>query len=109
MFRCISQPRYKIHRYGILQQGQPRGRDKEEEVHSGEGSHSYAQANYQRNYGKIDLIQELHSKKIAHRDIKCANILLHNSEVKIGDLGLSKELMIMNDEDTSANTILGTG
>ena len=40
----------------------------------------------------INGISELHSRKIIHRDIKLNNIFLHNSEVKIGDLGLAKLL-----------------
>jgi len=36
-------------------------------------------------------LRDLHSKKILHRDIKCANIFLHNdNKVRIGDLNVSK-------------------
>jgi NIMA (never in mitosis gene a)-related kinase len=36
-------------------------------------------------------LQALHSKKIVHRDIKCANIFLTTDGlVKLGDLNVSK-------------------
>ena len=34
--------------------------------------------------------QELHKRKILHRDFKLANIFLHNDNIKIGDFGLAK-------------------
>ena len=39
----------------------------------------------------IEAVKYLHSMKICHRDIKCANIFLtKNNEVKLGDLNVSK-------------------
>ena len=38
-------------------------------------------------------LYELHSKGILHRDLKPQNVFLNqNHQVKIGDLGVSKEL-----------------
>lgn len=34
--------------------------------------------------------QELHKRKILHRDFKLANIFIHNDSLKIGDFGLAK-------------------
>lgn len=34
--------------------------------------------------------QELHKRKILHRDFKLANVFLHNDKIKIGDFGLAK-------------------
>ncbi|KAA6383143.1 MAG: putative protein kinase domain protein [Streblomastix strix] len=51
-------------------------------------------------------LHEIHQKKILHRDIKSSNIFLTNDHtVKLGDLGLSKQLSRTND---LACTILGT-
>ena len=42
-------------------------------------------------YQMVAGLQALHSKKIVHRDIKCANIFLNkNGLVKLGDLNVSK-------------------
>ena len=35
-------------------------------------------------------MKDLHQHSIMHRDIKMKNILLHNNQIKIGDLGFSK-------------------
>lgn len=35
-------------------------------------------------------MQALHEKKVLHRDLKLANILIHNSVLKIADLGFCK-------------------
>lgn len=34
----------------------------------------------------------LHEKRIVHRDMKPANLLIHNHRIKIGDLGFSKTI-----------------
>ena len=44
----------------------------------------------------------LHEKRIMHRDIKLANIFLHNDNVVIGDFGFAKQGYLQ------ATTILGT-
>ena len=49
-------------------------------------------------------LKVLHSKKVLHRDLKSANILLTtNKTIKIGDFGISKVL-----DNTSAKTFVGT-
>ena len=50
----------------------------------------------------------MHSKKIIHRDLKCANIFIHNSEVKLGDFGFSKELFLNDEDEIAKMTLLGT-
>ncbi|CAG2068093.1 unnamed protein product, partial [Timema podura] len=51
-------------------------------------------------------IQHIHSKKILHRDIKTANILLTRNKdfVKLGDFGISKILA----SKSKAETVVGT-
>ncbi|PKA59523.1 Mitogen-activated protein kinase kinase kinase 1 [Apostasia shenzhenica] len=40
----------------------------------------------------------LHERNVVHRDIKCANILVHaNGSVKLADFGLAKEISKFND------------
>ena len=34
----------------------------------------------------------LHELNVIHRDLKLANILMHNGTIKIGDLGFSHKL-----------------
>ena len=55
---------------------------------------------------KITLgLTTIHKMKILHRDLKTLNIFLKKSmEIKIGDLGVAKEL----NQDSFANTIIGT-
>lgn len=36
-------------------------------------------------------LKELHDLRIMHRDLKLANLMLHNGSVKIVDLGFAKE------------------
>lgn len=51
-------------------------------------------------------LYSLHSKKILHRDIKTANIFLHNKDqVKIGDLGIAR---VMSTQTAFASTMIGT-
>ncbi|KAL4485678.1 hypothetical protein ABPG72_010940 [Tetrahymena utriculariae] len=51
-------------------------------------------------------LQELHERRILHRDIKLSNILVKNkSEFKIGDLGFCKKLA---DNQNICQTVLGT-
>ncbi|XP_063725434.1 serine/threonine-protein kinase Nek4-like isoform X3 [Symsagittifera roscoffensis] len=50
-------------------------------------------------------VQYLHSKNILHRDLKTQNIFLTRSNlVKVGDLGIARELK----EDEMASTLIGT-
>ena len=48
----------------------------------------------------------MHRNGIIHRDMKPANILIHNGIFKIADLGFSKELPL--EEAMGQHTILGT-
>ncbi|EAR97539.2 Serine/Threonine kinase domain protein (macronuclear) [Tetrahymena thermophila SB210] len=51
-------------------------------------------------------LQELHSKRILHRDIKLSNILVKNAkEFKIADLGFCKKLA---EDQNICQTVLGT-
>ena len=50
-------------------------------------------------------IKILHDKKVVHRDLKPANILMHDYQLKIGDLGFSKSLEVHEQILTS---IVGT-
>ncbi|CAD8210285.1 unnamed protein product [Paramecium pentaurelia] len=50
-------------------------------------------------------MQALHEKNILHRDIKLPNILIHNSTLKIADLGFCKQL---KDQNQHENLILGS-
>ena len=50
----------------------------------------------------------LHSKGLAHRDLKCSNILLTSQKsIKIVDLGLAKS-MVRNGGDVMMHTLAGT-
>ena len=35
-------------------------------------------------------LKKLHDMKIVHRDLKCANVFIHNGVFKLGDLNVSK-------------------
>lgn len=37
-------------------------------------------------------LESLHDKKILHRDLKSANIFIHDGSYKLGDLNVSKVL-----------------
>lgn len=53
----------------------------------------------------LEGLRYLHSKKVAHRDLKCENLLLCSSgAVKLADFGCSREYS----EGEQASTILGT-
>ena len=46
----------------------------------------------------IDALIYIHSKDIAHRDLKCANILINNdASIRISDFGASKKLVMKKD------------
>lgn len=48
----------------------------------------------------------LHDKNILHRDIKPANVLLdEHGQAKLGDLGLSKELLVSDNSDDLGGTL----
>ena len=52
-------------------------------------------------------VEYLHSKNIAHRDLKCENVLIDsNRNLKLTDFGLGK--MISNDPDELCKTYCGT-
>jgi serine/threonine protein kinase len=47
----------------------------------------------------LDALAYIHSRGIAHRDIKCANVLINNdASIKISDFGASKKLTKNNDD-----------
>ncbi|CAD8121901.1 unnamed protein product [Paramecium sonneborni] len=50
-------------------------------------------------------MQALHEKNILHRDLKLPNILIHNSTLKIADLGFCKQL---KDQNQHENLFLGS-
>nr|XP_047141237.1 mitogen-activated protein kinase kinase kinase 3 isoform X2 [Hydra vulgaris] len=60
------------------------------------------------SYQILDGLSYLHSKKIIHRDLKCANILLDlNGNCKIADFGISKKIETIRSQ-TGCNTYTGT-
>ena len=48
----------------------------------------------------------MHRNGIVHRDLKLANILIHNGVLKVADLGFSKQISL--EEDMGNHTALGT-
>ncbi|CAD8133875.1 unnamed protein product [Paramecium octaurelia] len=50
-------------------------------------------------------LSELHKQNVIHRDIKLANILMHNDQIKIADLGFCKQLQ---NQDMEVSLCLGT-
>jgi serine/threonine protein kinase len=36
-------------------------------------------------------LMSIHEKKIAHRDLKCENILIKGNDLKVSDFGFSKQ------------------
>lgn len=44
-------------------------------------------------------MKALHEKNVIHRDLKLANILVHNGQLKIADLGFAKQLDHKVDEE----------
>lgn len=51
-------------------------------------------------------LQYLHERNVVHRDIKCANILVHaNGSVKLADFGLAKEMSNLNDLKSCKGTV----
>ena len=53
----------------------------------------------------LDALVHVHTNKIAHRDLKLANILINDDfDIKLADFGLSKQY----GEEDMLNTICGT-
>ncbi|CAK70992.1 unnamed protein product (macronuclear) [Paramecium tetraurelia] len=50
-------------------------------------------------------LSELHKQNVIHRDIKLANILMHNDQIKIADLGFCKQLQ---NQEMEVSLCLGT-
>jgi len=49
-------------------------------------------------------LRDIHSKRILHRDIKALNVFLtHDENIRIGDLGVAKEM-----KQDFARTVVGT-
>jgi len=47
----------------------------------------------------LDALAYIHSKKIVHRDLKCANVLINNdASIRISDFGASKKLKLAKNE-----------
>ena len=55
-------------------------------------------------------LRHMHEKRIMHRDLKPANIFIdQHNDLKVGDLGLSRQLSSQTFEDLSPEVLQGKG